>query len=196
MKISLRVLLATSALGLIGCSSAPPLKYNVESTRLSAATTISGSYNAIEVGDFYYSPPGNLGQFDISAFGCLPCRQDGGFSNMQYAQPIKDIVKAEVRNVLQDFQLAGVEKKCAIGGVVNVAGWSVNNGEQTLDITYSLSKNGQEIVKKRILQQNYEGLFSSPEFARLLEKVTQKSVENFLMSQPVSQAYKEQCTKT
>lgn len=169
-----------------------PIKYDLDNQRVSTSTKVSGSFDALRVGEFYYSPPGNLGQFEISSFGCLPCRSDGSRAGFRFASPVKDIVTAEVKSVLKDFQLAGVDKKCSIDGVINLLGQDIN-GEQTLDITYSLIKDDREIVKKRILETNYGSLFSPHGNGRQFERLTQKSIENFLMSKSVSEAYKKNC---
>jgi len=185
-------LISLVSLFLFACSAAPA-RYDVSNQRVSTSTKISGSFDALRLGEFYYSPPGNLGQFDVSNFGCLPCRADGGFSNLRFTTPVKDIVAAEVQSVLNDFQLANVEKKCSIGGVVNLLGIAISSGEQTLDVTYSMFKNDREIVKQRILEKNFDGILSPYGNGRQFERVTQKSIENFLMSKSVSETYKKNC---
>lgn len=192
MRVIRTGLISFVSLFLFACS-VPPTKYDLGNQRVSTSTKVSGSFDALRVGDFYYSPPGNLGQFDVSNFGCLPCRADDGFSDSKFATPVKDIVAAEVQSVLNDFQLANVEKICSINGVVNLLGIAISNGEQTLDITYTILKNEREIVKQRILEKNSGGFISPYGNGRQFERVTQKSIENFLMSKSASEAYKKNC---
>ena len=89
---------------LFGCA-ANPIEYQTSASRSDKPTKISYTTQGITIGDFSYNPPGELSQFDISNFGCIPCKDNGSSIGISFTRPIHEIVKYEVSLALSEIIL-------------------------------------------------------------------------------------------
>lgn len=169
--------LLTVCATLTACATPPPARYDLENSRMAAATKLNSRVGNFGLGLFSYSPPAGLGQFNYSKLGCLPCRNDGTTFDGSFEQPLHVIVKKEVSNSLQDATSISKNPACLLNATINMVGTDVMNGDQVLDITYSLVKTGLTIHKKRIKSINKSPIFGDLPYNRIFQKVSQKTVE-------------------
>jgi hypothetical protein len=162
-----------------GCTVVP-IKYNMTTSRMEKPTRITSSIKGLQPGNFSYDPPSDLGQFQISNLGCIPCKNSGATPGIAFEQPIHEIVKREFTNSLAEAVLSTQSAPCMVNGTIHMAGHDVMNGDQVLDITYTVSENAVVKYKKRIKVTSSSPLFGGLTFDRLFQKAAQKSVEELL----------------
>ena len=179
---------------LFGCA-ANPIEYQTSASRSDKPTKISYTTQGITIGDFSYNPPGELSQFDISNFGCIPCKDNGSSIGISFTRPIHEIVKYEVSLALSEIILPKENPSCNLLGAINIAGHDVGNGDQILDVTYIIKKNDTEIYKKRVKVRNPPGPIIGSGFSweRTLQGVSQRSAEEIFANGDFKKVIKEKC---
>ncbi|PNH91336.1 hypothetical protein [Vibrio diazotrophicus] len=183
------------ALVLTGCAT-KPLPYDMQTSDNSyEPIKVKKNLSNLELGDFEYKPNIKISAHTTSFFGCLPCQSDGSTVGFVFAEPVSEIIKAEVKNALNEVTIPSGENSCQLSATVHLVAWDTLDGDTTVDLTYKLMKE-QEIKFIRRIRTDYDnGLFSVNKIDRFFAKATRENVSTLVNDNEFIEQVETICTK-
>lgn len=176
----MKIAWALFALLLSGCAT-QPLSYDMQTSDKSyTPIKVKQNLDGLELGEFEYKPHIKISSHTTSAFGCLPCQSDGSSPGFVYAEPISEIIKAEVRNALDEVVIPSNEPVCQLDATVHLVAWDMLDADSTVDVTYKLMKEGQFKFIRRIRTDYDNAVLSFTPIDRFFASATCENISTLV----------------
>jgi len=160
--------------------SIKPQAYDLSTKAISPVLNIDKNIPSFEITNFKYKPNIKISQHTTSMLGCFPCKADGSSPGTLYAEPISEIIKAEVKNAFNEIMIGKINKTCQLTATIHLVGFDIMDGDSSVDLTYYLLKNKNTIFKRRVKGHYNAELFDPLARDRLYSKASRNSVEKLV----------------
>jgi hypothetical protein len=161
-----------------GCTL-KPINYDLSTQNRLPPIKSNNNIPYISIYNFQYEPSIGISQNSMS-LNCLTCDSNGSTPSFIFDIPIKEIVQAEISSAFKESMIPSANPLCELSATIHLASWNNINGDSTVDLTYTLSKDKQIKFIKRITGYYNSSIFELQRTNKILAKASRDSAEKLI----------------